>query len=65
MQSCVLTYCILGCQEMGSISRYYFLKITCATIYVLVPCYTAHATTTTVDALMRWFAVFGVVLLWI
>jgi Integrase core domain/Integrase zinc binding domain len=30
----------------------------------LVPCRTADATAT-VDALMRWFAVFGVVLLWI
>jgi transposase InsO family protein len=30
----------------------------------LVPCHTADAAAT-VDALMRWFAVFGVVLLWI
>jgi hypothetical protein len=30
----------------------------------LVPCRTADAAAT-VDALMRWFAVFGVVLLWI
>jgi transposase InsO family protein len=63
-RSCTSTSCTLGCQETGSISTLLLLKDDLSGYLWPVPCRTADAAAT-VDALMRWFAVFGVVLLWI
>jgi hypothetical protein len=54
----------IGLSRGGKYQYLLLLKDDLSRYLCLVPCRTADAAAT-VDALMRWFAVFGVVLLWI
>jgi hypothetical protein len=54
----------IGLSRVGKYQYLLLLKDDLSEYLWLVPCRTADAAAT-VDALMRWFAVFGVVLLWI
>jgi transposase InsO family protein len=57
-------FLIIGMSRDGKYQYLLLLKDDLSGYLWLVPCRTADAAAT-VDALMRWFAVFGVVLLWI